>query len=215
MKLILADQQDIAKAGIRFFVSNLAGEANCIEVDNKNQLVAELQKNPDATVVLDHSNFDFAEADDILIVLERFSESHWLLFSSDLNEQFIRKMVLTNTRTSVLMKDCKRDEIEFALRSISKNERYICHYVSNLLLNASLKPKTEEKDPLTPTERMVLKEIALGKTTKEIAAERCLSFHTVNTHRKNIFRKLEVNNVHEAIKYAMRAGIVDMAEYYI
>ena len=42
-----------------------------------------------------------------------------------------------------------------------------------------------------------------------------LSFHTINSHRKNIFRKLGVNNVHEATKYAMRAGIVDLAEYYI
>ena len=40
-------------------------------------------------------------------------------------------------------------------------------------------------------------------------------FHTINSHRKNIFRKLGVNNVHEATKYAMRAGIVDLAEYYI
>ena len=42
-----------------------------------------------------------------------------------------------------------------------------------------------------------------------------MSFHTINSHRKNIFRKLGVNNVHEATKYAMRAGIVDLAEYYI
>ena len=68
---------------------------------------------------------------------------------------------------------------------------------------------------LTQTEKNILKEIALGKTTKEIAAEKNLSFHTINSHRKNIFRKLGVNNVHEATKYAMRAGIVDLAEYYI
>ena len=60
-----------------------------------------------------------------------------------------------------------------------------------------------------------MKSIAMGKTTKEIANERFLSFHTVNTHRKNIFRKLNVNNVHEATKYALRAGIIDMAEYCI
>ena len=51
--------------------------------------------------------------------------------------------------------------------------------------------------------------------TKEIAEKRFSSFHTVNTHRKNIFRKLNVNNVHEATKYALRAGLVDTAEYYI
>ena len=68
---------------------------------------------------------------------------------------------------------------------------------------------------LTVTEREILKLMALGKTTKEIAAERFLSVYTVMTHRKNIFRKLEVNNVHEATKYALRAGIVDVVEYYI
>jgi DNA-binding NarL/FixJ family response regulator len=70
-------------------------------------------------------------------------------------------------------------------------------------------------DKLTTSERLVLHEIARGKTTKEIAFEQNLSFHTINTHRKNIFRKLEVNNVHEAIKYALRAGIIDSSEYYI
>jgi len=39
--------------------------------------------------------------------------------------------------------------------------------------------------------------------------------HTIMTHRKNIFRKIEVNNVHEATKYAMKAGLIDLAEYYI
>ena len=68
---------------------------------------------------------------------------------------------------------------------------------------------------LTKTEQEILKDIALGMTTKEIAAKRFFSFHTVNTHRKNIFRKLGVNNVHEATKYALRAGLVDAAEYYI
>ncbi|MCC8146330.1 MAG: LuxR C-terminal-related transcriptional regulator [Bacteroidales bacterium] len=68
---------------------------------------------------------------------------------------------------------------------------------------------------LTASEKVVLHEIALGKTTKEIAYEKNLSFHTVNTHRKNIFRKLEINNMHEAIKYAIRAGIIDVAEYNI
>ena len=73
----------------------------------------------------------------------------------------------------------------------------------------------EEKVKLTQTETEILKDIALGMTTKEIADKRFSSFHTVNTHRKNIFRKLGVNNVHEATKYALRAGLVDSAEYYI
>ncbi|MDR2628215.1 MAG: LuxR C-terminal-related transcriptional regulator, partial [Dysgonamonadaceae bacterium] len=88
--------------------------------------------------------------------------------------------------------------------------------ISNLLLtiNRSHQEKTESL-LLTGTEKVILKEIAAGKTTKEIAAERNLSIHTVITHRKNIFRKIDVNNVHEATKYAIRAGFLDMTDYYI
>ena len=81
-----------------------------------------------------------------------------------------------------------------------------------------LTPNTSSSDDmakLTKTETEILKCIALGMTTKEIAEKRFSSFHTINTHRKNIFRKLGVNNAHEATKYALRAGLVDSAEYYI
>ena len=74
---------------------------------------------------------------------------------------------------------------------------------------------TQEENRLTPTETEILRDIALGLTTREIAEKRFSSFHTVNTHRKNIFRKIGVNNVHEATRYALRAGLVDSAEYYI
>ena len=76
-------------------------------------------------------------------------------------------------------------------------------------------PQHEERINLTKTETDVLIAIAQGMTTKEIAEKRFSSFHTINTHRKNIFRKLGVNNVHEATKYALRAGLIDAADYYI
>ena len=80
-----------------------------------------------------------------------------------------------------------------------------------------LTPETmsDETVKLTRAETEILKDIALGMTTKEIAEKRFSSFHTVNTHRKNIFRKLGVNNLHEATKYAFRAGLVDSADYCI
>ena len=118
----------------------------------------------------------------------------------------------------VVMKDNSKEEIITAIQCAIRKQRYICNHVSNLLLSGTGSPSvtlSTDNHLLTQTEKNILKEIALGKTTKEIAAEKKLSFHTINSHRKNIFRKLGVNNVHEATKYAMRAGIVDLAEYYI
>jgi DNA-binding NarL/FixJ family response regulator len=75
----------------------------------------------------------------------------------------------------------------------------------------------EESTPsiLTETEKEIVRAIAQGKSTKEIAAERYSSVHTITTHRKNIFRKLGINTAHEVIKYALRAGLVDSSEFYI
>ena len=95
-----------------------------------------------------------------------------------------------------------------------RGERYIAQHATEVLLqNAVVQEK--HKDDLTQTEREVLKAIAQGKTTKEIAAERFSSIHTINSHRKNIFRKLGVNCAHDAMKYAFRAGLVDESEFYI
>jgi DNA-binding NarL/FixJ family response regulator len=85
-----------------------------------------------------------------------------------------------------------------------------------VLLLSDKPPQTQPlKEDLTVMEKAILHEMALSKTTKEIAWDKHLSFHTVNTHRRNIFRKLGINNMHEAIKYALQSGIIDTTEYYI
>ena len=170
-------------------------------------------------VILDYTLFDFAGADELIVLQQRFKKVDWLLFSDELSMSFLRQVLFSSMAFGVVMKDSSKEEILTALQCASRKERFICNHVSNLLLsggNASASsPALQEDHLLTASEKSILKEIALGKTTKEIATEKVLSFHTINSHRKNIFRKLGVNNVHEATKYAMRAGIVDLAEYYI
>ena len=215
---IIADNQDISKAGMMFLLSKQKDVATLLEADNKAELIQQLRLYPQAVVVLDYTLFDFAGADELIVLQERFKEVDWILFSDELSINFLRQVLFSSMAFGVVLKDNSKEEILSALQCASRKERFICNHVSNLLLsgnNASPVRHTLKDDLLTPAERSVLKEIALGKTTKEIAAEKNLSFHTVNSHRKNIFRKLGVNNVHEATKYAMKAGIVDLVEYYI
>lgn len=214
-EFIIADNQDITKAGILFLLEGIKDIPSIREVDNKAELVYEIRQKSKSVVILDYTLFDFSGVDELLVLRERFPEVSWLLFSDELSEDFLRRTIINSQSFSVIMKDSSKEEILSALQCSLKGERFICNHVSNLLLNSQLNTPTRESTLLTNTEKIILKEIALGKTTKEIATERNLSFHTINSHRKNIFRKLQVNNVHEATKYAMRAGIVDLAEYYI
>jgi DNA-binding CsgD family transcriptional regulator len=73
----------------------------------------------------------------------------------------------------------------------------------------------ENPGRLTASEIEIVKLIASGLTAKEIALKRHISFHTVNTHRKNIFRKLGVSNSSELIMLAIKSGWIDNIEYYI
>ncbi|MCD8029885.1 MAG: response regulator transcription factor [Bacteroides sp.] len=215
---IIADKQDISKAGMLFLLSTQKDTAALLEADNKAELIRMLQSHPDAVVIVDYTLFDFSGPEELLVLQDRFREVNWLLFSDELTSAFLRQVVLPHHSFSVVMKDNSKEEIIAALQSATRKERFICNYVSNLLLSGTPAPSvasSQDDRLLTTTEKIVLKEIALGKTTKEIASDKNLSFHTINSHRKNIFRKLGVNNVHEATKYAMRAGIVDLAEYYI
>lgn len=210
---VIADNQDITKAGILFLLGRLKDVGNITEANNRAELIKELRTSPEAIVILDYTLFDFAGADELLILNERFPKISWILFSDELSEEFVKRVLYSSQSFSFVMKDNSKEEITSALQCAMRKERFICNHVSNMLIGKQTQAPIE--NILTNTEKIILKEIALGKTTKEIAAERNLSFHTINSHRKNIFRKLEVNNVHEATKYAMRAGIVDMAEYYI
>ena len=218
-EFIIADNQDITKAGMMFLLSRHKDTALLLEADNKAELIQQLRLHPGAVVILDYTSFDFVSSDELIVLHERFKEADWLLFSDELSIGFLRQVLFSSMSFGVVLKDNSKEEILTALQCASRKERFICNHVSNLLLSGnsqtSLLHPIQQNDLLTPAERSILKEIALGKTTKEIAVERNLSFHTINSHRKNIFRKLGVNNAHEATKYAMKAGIVDLVEYYI
>lgn len=213
--LLIADRQDITKAGIKFLASSVKEIGATEDVPAKKELIEHLIRKPESIVIVDYLLFDFASVDEMIILSERFPKSDWIIFSDSLTDNFLRRVVYEGETLSIVLKSSSRQEIISSLMYSSRHERFICPRVSNQLLSMSRNARDKSETMLTTTEKEVLKAIALGKTTKEIAAERNLSFHTVTTHRKNIFRKLDVNNVHEATKQAMRAGIVDPTEYYI
>ncbi len=216
-QIILADNQNITSFGIRFLLTQTGFENEISEAKDKRSILELLQVNSDALVVLDYTLFDFETVNELIVLNTRFKKTDWLLFSDVLSDDFLVNLLYNTNSFGIVLKNNSTDEIQTAIREALKGRRYICNYVSNILLDISKRngETKRNENKLTATEQEILREIALGKTTKEIANQRFVSSHTIMTHRKNIFRKLNVNNIHEATKYAMRAGIVDMAEYYI
>lgn len=172
---IIADNQDISKAGMMFLLSKQKDVATLLEVDNKAELIQQLRLYPQAVVVLDYTLFDFAGADELIVLQERFKEVDWILFSDELSINFLRQVLFSSMAFGVVMKDNSKEEIMTAIQCAGRKQRYICNHVSNLLLSGAASPVAgtmTEDHLLTQTEKNILKEIALGKTTKEIAAEK-------------------------------------------
>ena len=209
---LIADNQDVTRAGLHRFIENGIGDSVCIDVRSEEALCAELKLHSGAVVIVDYALLDFSNVQNAINLRSRYPLSHWIVFSSELTVEVLRRFAIEDG-FSVVMKDNSEDEIRSALKCAMRGERFLCHQVTNLLIEE--RSQHRRQGVLTPTEVEILKLIAKGKSVKEIAAERNSSTHTVITHKKNIFRKIDVNNVHEATKYALQAGLIDLVEYYI
>jgi DNA-binding NarL/FixJ family response regulator len=210
---ILADNQELT----RFALENLLQQdetAVVYRAFDKAGLVALLKEHESAIVILDYTLFDFTDEDQLLIVAERFALSQWVLLSEELTSRFLRRVVYSSHQFSVVFKDGPLQEVREALQSASRHNRYISQRALEAIISQQ-QEEDEQPSVLTNTETEIVKAIAQGKTTKEIASERFSSVHTITTHRKNIFRKLGVNTAHEVVKYALRAGLIDSSEFYI
>ena len=209
---IIADNQELTRLAL---ISLIKQEENKLYVANdKAGLVELLKEHENAIVFLDYTLFDFSDEDQLLIIAERFNLSEWILISDDLTSKFIRRVVYSSHQFSVVFKDGPLSEVRDALQAVNHHQRYISQRALETIITSE---QQEESTPsiLTETEKETVRAIAQGKSTKEIAAERYSSVHTITTHRKNIFRKLGINTAHEVIKYALRAGLVDSSEFYI
>ena len=210
---IIADNQELTRFALESLLQK-DKETAVFRAFDKAGLVALLKEHESAVVLLDYTLFDFADEDQLLIISERFNLSDWILISDELTPQFMRRVVYSSHQFSVVFKDGPLSEVKDALQAVDRHTRYL----SQRALEAIITQQQEEDKSdnlLTQTETEIVKAIAQGKTTKEIAAERFSSIHTVTTHRKNIFRKLGINTAHEAVKYALRAGLIDPSEFYI
>ena len=100
-----------------------------------------------------------------------------------------------------------------AIQQVGNGETFLDSRLTTILLNditEKSKEETSENIHLTIREKEVLKLIALNKKTKEIAAELFISVNTVQSHKKNIYSKLNIHSVSELVHYAVKHGFVEI-----
>lgn len=112
-----------------------------------------------------------------------------------------------------ITQSCSEDEILDAISSVHKGERFFCNKLLEKLLTTS-NPREDDCSATTLSDRevQIVTLVASGLTNKKIANQLNISPHTVHTHRKNIMRKLNVSNASELTVYAVKMGLLSVAQ---
>jgi DNA-binding NarL/FixJ family response regulator len=134
-----------------------------------------------------------------------------IILTMHLNQSVIKKVMEMNV-DGYLPKQADEYEFEACLQAVSQGNRYYSQKAMEILAATAQKiEKTglQKTQKLTKREKEVLKQIVLGQSTKAIAEKLFIAVRTVETHRKAIMEKLEVNNVAGMVRIAMKEGVVD------
>ncbi|MFT2008019.1 LuxR C-terminal-related transcriptional regulator [Pontibacter sp. 13R65] len=137
-----------------------------------------------------------------------YPHTHWLALSAQADKSHILE-VLRSGVCSYILKECGEQEILTAVRATARGDKFMCSQVLELLFSDTKPGVAEpEMEPLSPRETEIVQLIAAGKSTMQIADQLHLSYHTINSHRKNILRKLQIKSPAELIIKALDLGII-------
>jgi DNA-binding NarL/FixJ family response regulator len=144
-------------------------------------------------------------------ITRQYPEIKVVALSMHADKQFVTG-ILSAGASGYLTKNCSFDELVKAVRLVAANKKYLCPDVTGIVIEESLSGAlgrgSSVTDLLTPREREILQLLAEGQTIKQIAEQLFLSIKTIYTHRDQIMKKLQVENMAELTKLALRDGFV-------
>ena len=137
------------------------------------------------------------------IILERQPDTNIVILSMHDSPEYI-STALSHGAKGYILKDVQTEEIKQAIDAVMAGESYLCTGAK-----AALKPKDgEAREALTGREQTILLELAQGKSNKDVAQTLDISVRTVETHRKNIKRKLGISSTAGLTRYALEHGML-------
>jgi two-component system response regulator NreC len=110
-----------------------------------------------------------------------------------------------------VLKDCSPEELISAIQSVMKGDPFVTPKLRRTAMDAIIKPRAAQSDPcsiLTARERLVLQHAAAGMTNAEVAQKLFISSRTVESHRANLMKKLQLSNQTDLVRFAIRERIL-------
>jgi DNA-binding NarL/FixJ family response regulator len=209
LKILLADTQPLTAAGLTSFLEGRPDMWMVDQVLEAKHLAVSLEKNNPDLLIVDYNLPDFISSADLEELIKLRPNTNILIISSDSDKSRILKVLQLGVK-GYLTKECSKDEVMMAIQSTAKGEKFFCHKILDILMEKHFSSEPKKNDPtiLTVRETEILKLIASGRSSQQIADHLHLSPHTIQTHRKSIIRKLNIKSPTEFVIYAMDLGLI-------
>lgn len=204
-RVLLADFQFLTRKAIASLIEAIPGFDLVKQMDDPLLLQKMVDDIHPDLVVVDL----YGKEQELIAQIEQLKSNldiSFLVISNGQNRESIQRLLGVGVK-GILTKNCSEEEITNGLIAVGRGSRFFCNTILDLVVQGE---KEEDCEPtnLSPREFEVLEWITRGKTTAQIAEELHLSVHTINSHRKNILRKLNLNSPAELIVYALESGLV-------
>ena len=211
INIVIADDHILIRDGIKALLQSIdefevIGEA--ADGEELIQLIDSL--NPDI-VLLDITMPNKTGIEVISEVKQYNHSAKFIVLSMHDNPEYVLKSVQAGA-LSYLLKNTDHEEIIKAVKAVSAGQKYFSPDIYSIILNGLANPDlikgNQLGEVLTKREKEILKEVSMGLSTKLIADKLCISVRTVETHRINLMKKMEVHNSAELIKKAMELNLI-------
>ncbi|MGE8388546.1 MAG: response regulator [Pseudomonas sp.] len=212
-RLLLVDDHSLIRAGVRALVSDIPGYTVVGEAEDGDQLLEQARQLAPDMVLLDISMRSTSGLDALTQLRASGNTCKVLILSMHTDPDLIMR-ALESGAHGYLLKDATATELEQALAALRSGERYLSPAIAHTVINQALMRAQHGKQPnvdrhnLTARQLEILRLIVRGKSTREIAAGLGLSIKTVETHRSQIMKRLQIHDVAGLVLFAVREKII-------
>ena len=209
-RVLLADDHTLVRAGLRKLLESIEGVEVVGEAGDGLELLVQAEKLQPNLILMDIAMPGLNGLEATARVVKAWPSMRVLILSMHQNEEYVRQ-ALRHGATAYMLKDAAPLELEFAIKAVLRGETFLSPAVSKGVVSdyvQRLRSDDQQADPLTPRQREVLQLIAEGLSTKEVARRLDLSVKTVETHRSQLMKQLDIHEVTGLVRYAMRVGLV-------
>lgn len=213
VRILVADDHRLFRAGLHMLISEMEGIDVLAEAGSGPEALTACAAECPDLVLMDVAMPGMSGLETLEQIKESYPAVHVLMLSMLATEEHVMQALRLGA-SGYLLKDAAPAELELAIRAVMRGETWLSSAISRPVVEGYMartagdRPHTE--DPLTTRQREVLRLIAEGKSTKEIAFTLGLSIKTIETHRMQIMERLDVHDLAGLVRYAIRSGLVSV-----